>query len=135
MFRLTVSPQEALILEMSLRGVDDEAIQNNRKMLLCIGRSLVDGLPVDLEVEYEDLWFMRDRVDPQCKVGDTTGMSLIIRIYKMFVGERGADARILEQGTGGALTVLEECNEGKGKNKNPAKNSAGGRPEAAAQSG
>lgn len=74
-----ISPQEALILEMSLKEC------KNRDLLLEVGRCLVTKQDTVLSLGEKDFWFLRDKIDPNVQVGTTSGIDLIIRIYKVLL--------------------------------------------------
>ncbi len=89
MMDFRINSSEAQILEMSLRGVEDKEIVNHHPLILEVGACLIgegDGL---LGLTESDLWFLRDRIQPHCKVEEHTGMDLIKRVYECLLKMEG----------------------------------------------
>jgi len=83
-----INPKEAQILEVSLRK--QEGVKTRRELLLDIGCCLIHQQNTRLTLEEEDLWFLRDTIDPTVHVGDASGIELIKRIYEaLLVGYEG----------------------------------------------
>ncbi|GAI11876.1 unnamed protein product [marine sediment metagenome] len=72
-----INPQEAQILEMSLR----EDVRERHDLLLDIGASLCYKKNTTLQLNEKDLWYLRSKIEPTILVPPTTGIDLIIRIY------------------------------------------------------
>ncbi|MFH0846974.1 MAG: hypothetical protein V1894_02805 [Chloroflexota bacterium] len=81
---LPLNCQEAQLLELSLRG-GDPRVERYRKLLLQIGECLVSGQDTMLTVTEEDLWFLRDKLVPSVRIGETSGMDLTKKIYRLLL--------------------------------------------------
>jgi len=121
--RFTISPPEAMLLEINLRGAGLD-FQLHRDWMRQIGRVLLDKSQGAIFIESEsDIWFLRDSIDPNSSVGDISGLDLITRVYGLLLGH---NVKLLEEGK-------EDANEN--ENQNTDEDRTEDRPEAAAVPG
>lgn len=81
---LPLNSQEAQIIEISLKG-GDPRIDKYRKFLLEIGECLISENEMTITVTEDDLWFLRDKLISSIRIGETTGMDLIKKVYKLLL--------------------------------------------------
>lgn len=101
--QLKITANEAQIIEMSLKN-EDEALAMLKPFLLQIGWSLISQEEVTLEVAESDLWFLRNRVMPQSKVGNSYGLDVLKKIYRLLLEEHNHELI-------GTLALPKELNE------------------------
>jgi hypothetical protein len=110
MIRFRITPQEATIIEASLRGSSVE-LEDRRSLLLEIGKVLVEDKPATLQLSFDEIWFLRDYIEPDRMVGSTSGLDIITRIYKALVGVKMPTDKLVSPGTGGALVEVKNGRE------------------------
>jgi hypothetical protein len=87
--KFTITLSEAQVIEMSLRGseISDFELKTRRKLLKEVGRCLVDESDGYVMLWSEDdVWFLRDNLNPDIAVGDYNGLTIITRLYPILVG-------------------------------------------------
>jgi hypothetical protein len=117
-----ISLEEAQILEISLRGDIGQSLDIRRPMLKELGRILLDKTLGELTISEEaDIWFLRDNIDPNAAVGDSSGLDLITRVYGIILGYKPNNL-IVEVGDANENETSDSTN-----------NEAKGRPSAEAK--
>ena len=107
---LTLTPTECQILDACLHPADGEDSQPYRWLLRELGRAVVDNQPAALNLTTEDLWFIRDRLDPHEQVGLTSGADIIRRVYTTLLGVTLPDQGIQwKPAENCSLVEVEKC--------------------------
>jgi len=89
---LVLTPQDAEIIEVSLRG-DKCDVSRYRWFLKSIGDLLTGEQEREIELDFtdEELWFLRDNIDPAISVGELTGLDIIKKIYNLLLSDKLMD--------------------------------------------
>ena len=74
-----LSPQDCQIIELGIR--QDEDNPKRRNLLFWLGWGWVTGSSLAFNLELADLWYLRDHISPNNKVGTHTGWDTLKKIY------------------------------------------------------
>ena len=85
--QLRIDAVEAQLIESCLRECD------KRWFLFQLGYVMVSGQEKEIGVSEDDLWYLREKINPSAKVGKITGVDVLKKIYGLLIEaaqEKGA---------------------------------------------
>lgn len=119
---LPLSPQEALIIDQSLKGNIISDV-DYRWLLLSLGQSIVGDINIGLAVTGEDLWFLRAWIDPNIRIGGAlTGQDVVNKIYVLLLElweQRFKKERFTEMLHEAKIPKVREVQDGDTNKDNP----------------
>jgi hypothetical protein len=74
---IELSPQEALIVSLSLR----ESPPGQRWLLLRLAQASLSSHPTTFLLNQDELWLIRSSIDPSKKIGAATGLDVLLKVY------------------------------------------------------